>query len=198
MAGFDNELSKFTQILQSKSDSSIQQRLQFVNGGQHYGNNEQQNHHFADTTASYIPQLLYMDYIPRSLKDFFSDPKVTFVGAGRDVAKLRAEYGLSCCSISDVREGSVRNHYEFWLKNGGALNIASTFIKEYASLTRVGNDRQLPSAVLGHDDKGKPLKFRDTFISRRGPRLILPSRTSYSIEAKGSGLLGSVDCLRFG
>ena len=47
-----------------------------------------------------------MDYIPRSLKDIFSDPKVTFVGAGagRDVAKLRAEYGLSCSSISDVRE----------------------------------------------------------------------------------------------
>jgi hypothetical protein len=71
-----------------------------VNGGQHYGNNEQQNYHFADTTASYILQLLYMDYIPRSLKDIFSDPKVTFVGAGagRDVAKLRAEYGLSCSS----------------------------------------------------------------------------------------------------
>jgi hypothetical protein len=51
-----------------------------------------------------------MDYIPRSLKDFFSDPKVTFVGVGdgvgaeRDVAKLRAEYGLSCSSISDARE----------------------------------------------------------------------------------------------
>ncbi|KAL9347993.1 hypothetical protein Peur_059359 [Populus x canadensis] len=36
--------------------------------------------------------------------------------------------------------------------------------------------------VLG--SKGKPSKFRDTFIFRRSPRLILPSRTSYSIEAK--------------
>lgn len=105
MTGLMLQMHGFVPSVCDRADV-IETKFWVVNGGQHYGNNEQQNYHFADTTASYILQLLYMDYIPRSLKDFFSDPKVTFVGvgAGRDVAKLRAEYGLSCSSISDVRE----------------------------------------------------------------------------------------------
>lgn len=52
-----------------------------------------------------ILQLLYLDEVPESLKDFLNSSKFTFVGieVADDVKKLKNEYGLNCAKSADIR-----------------------------------------------------------------------------------------------
>lgn len=52
-----------------------------------------------------IVQMFYLDYIPQSLKDFFTEPKFTFVGVQvqDDALKLQDEYGLRVASTADIQ-----------------------------------------------------------------------------------------------
>ncbi|KAK1354357.1 3'-5' exonuclease domain-containing protein [Heracleum sosnowskyi] len=56
-------------------------------------------------TKCLIVQMFYLDYIPQSLKDFFTDPKFTFVGVEvqDDALKLQDEYGLRVSSTADIQ-----------------------------------------------------------------------------------------------
>lgn len=56
-------------------------------------------------TNCLIVQMFYLDYIPQSLKDFFTDPKFTFVGVEvqDDALKLQEEYGLRVASTADIQ-----------------------------------------------------------------------------------------------
>lgn len=58
-----------------------------------------------------ILQLLYMDYIPKSLKSFLSNPDITFVGVEveENVLRLWGEYGLWCTDAADVHELASRS-----------------------------------------------------------------------------------------
>lgn len=56
-------------------------------------------------TDCLILQMFYMDYIPQSIKNFLSDPNITFVGVevGDDALKLNDEYGLVVTSTTDIQ-----------------------------------------------------------------------------------------------
>ncbi|CAI0380091.1 unnamed protein product [Linum tenue] len=77
-------------------------------------------------TKCLILQLFYLDYIPQSLKDFLRDPNHTFVGVEveRDVAKLGADYGLSCTSVVDVREVTLAKWPNIFWRKPGLKDIA--------------------------------------------------------------------------
>ncbi|KAL5795760.1 hypothetical protein ACOSQ2_000580 [Xanthoceras sorbifolium] len=97
-----------------------------------------------------IFQMFYVDYIPESLKNFLSDPNVTFVGVevARDVAKLRNEYGLNCSSIADFRElNMIRYPIAFYRKPG---------LKDVARLV-VGLDMPKPKHVCRSDWQSRAL-----------------------------------------
>ncbi|CAL1354366.1 unnamed protein product [Linum trigynum] len=84
-------------------------------------------------TKCLILQLFYLDYIPQSLKDFLRDPNHTFVGVEveRDVAKLGADYGLSCTSVVDVREVTLAKWPNMFWRKPGLKDIA----KEVAGIS---------------------------------------------------------------
>lgn len=56
-------------------------------------------------TKCLIVQMFYLDYIPQSLKDFFTDSNFTFVGVEvqDDAQKLEDEYGLKVTSTADIQ-----------------------------------------------------------------------------------------------
>ncbi|MCD7448616.1 hypothetical protein HAX54_044870 [Datura stramonium] len=54
-----------------------------------------------------IVQLIYLDEIPKTLKEFLANPNFTFVGvevSTEDILKLKNEYGLVCASKADIRD----------------------------------------------------------------------------------------------
>ncbi|KAG0537466.1 hypothetical protein BDA96_03G150700 [Sorghum bicolor] len=55
-------------------------------------------------TRCLVLQLLYVDRVPASVRSFLADPDVLFVGigVGEDVAKLDADYGLTCAAHVDL------------------------------------------------------------------------------------------------
>ncbi|EOX95325.1 hypothetical protein QQP08_000431 [Theobroma cacao] len=69
-------------------------------------------------------QLLYLNYMPKSIKSFLSDSTVIFVGIEIEetMLKLQNEYGLSCSKKIDVRS-LARVHFplsfygETWFKS---------------------------------------------------------------------------------
>lgn len=62
-------------------------------------------------TRCLVLQLFYVDRIPASIRSFLADPGVLFVGigVGEDVAKLDADYGLTCSAHLDL-EGRCNDH----------------------------------------------------------------------------------------
>lgn len=70
-----------------------------------YTNNKSATLQLCINNKCLILQLFYMDQIPDSIKRFLLNPNFTFVGVevGKDVMKLRNEYGLSCARTMDVR-----------------------------------------------------------------------------------------------
>ncbi|KAK0581093.1 hypothetical protein LWI29_009985 [Acer saccharum] len=101
-------------------------------------------------TKCLIVQMFFMDYIPESLKNFLSDPNVTFVGVevARDVAKLKNEYGLQCSSIADVRDLTLKRWpYVFYRKPG---------LKDVARLV-VGLEMPKPKNVCRSDWQSRVL-----------------------------------------
>ncbi|TXG63269.1 hypothetical protein EZV62_010263 [Acer yangbiense] len=77
-------------------------------------------------TKCLIVQMFFMDYIPESLKNFLSDPNVTFVGVevARDVAKLKNEYGLQSSSIADVRDLTLKRWPNAFYRKPGLKDVA--------------------------------------------------------------------------
>ncbi|OMO82158.1 hypothetical protein COLO4_23199 [Corchorus olitorius] len=81
-------------------------------------------------TKCLIIQLFYLEHIPRSLRSFLRDPKVTFVGVevARDAAKLSIEYGLQCHRTVDVRELAMNSWPSNFNRNPGLKDLASTVV----------------------------------------------------------------------
>ncbi|KAL5859276.1 hypothetical protein ACOSQ4_000572 [Xanthoceras sorbifolium] len=92
-------------------------------------------------TKCLILQMLYVDNIPESLKNFLSDPIVTFLS-------LRNEYGLHCSSIADVRELSMRRYPMAIYRKPG--------LKDVARLV-VGLDMPKPKHVCRSDWQSRAL-----------------------------------------
>ncbi|KAL2941684.1 Werner Syndrome-like exonuclease, partial [Bienertia sinuspersici] len=87
-----------------------------------YMNNKAATLHLCINTECLIIQLIYLNTIPRSLKDFLSTKlydNVTFVGVEieSDVAKLRREYGLKCGQMKDLYKRVGLNRQKIGLKN---------------------------------------------------------------------------------
>ncbi|KAI3996345.1 hypothetical protein MKX01_026813 [Papaver californicum] len=55
-------------------------------------------------TRCLIIQLLHLNRIPKSLRNFLSNRSITFVGVGitRDISKLDCDYGLKCWSGTEL------------------------------------------------------------------------------------------------
>lgn len=62
-------------------------------------------------TCCLVLQLFYVDRVPASIRSFLADPDVWFVGigVGEDVAKLDADYGLTCAAPVDL-EGRCNDY----------------------------------------------------------------------------------------
>lgn len=62
-------------------------------------------------TRCLVLQLFYVDRVPASIRSFLADPDVLFVGigVGEDVAKLDADYGLTCAAHLDL-EGRCNDY----------------------------------------------------------------------------------------
>lgn len=56
-------------------------------------------------TKCLVVQMFYLDHIPQSLKDFFTDTKFTFVGVEvqDDAVKIQNEYGLRVTGTADIQ-----------------------------------------------------------------------------------------------
>ncbi|KAF0916910.1 hypothetical protein E2562_015087 [Oryza meyeriana var. granulata] len=57
-------------------------------------------------TRCLILQLFYTNRVPPAVRDLLADPSVCFVGigVGEDVAKLEADYGVSCAAPVDLED----------------------------------------------------------------------------------------------
>ncbi|OVA11290.1 3'-5' exonuclease domain [Macleaya cordata] len=79
-----------------------------------------------------IIQLLYADYIPRSLVQFLGNPSFTFVGVGidDDVQKLVADYGLEVANTADLRISAANRFNMKQLKNAGLKTLAEMVLGE--------------------------------------------------------------------
>ncbi|KAI3874074.1 hypothetical protein MKW92_005828 [Papaver armeniacum] len=77
-----------------------------------------------------IIQLLYLDFIPNSLRNLLSDRSITFVGVGitQDIARLDRDYGLKCWAGNELGALSDRFYGRATHLNGGA-EFASTMHK---------------------------------------------------------------------
>ncbi|KAL2941677.1 Werner Syndrome-like exonuclease [Bienertia sinuspersici] len=87
-----------------------------------YMNNKAATLQLCINTKCLIIQLIYLNYVPQSLKDFLSTKlydNVTFVGVEieSDVAKLRREYGLICGQMKDLYKRVGMNRQKIGLKN---------------------------------------------------------------------------------
>ncbi|XP_021734840.1 Werner Syndrome-like exonuclease [Chenopodium quinoa] len=77
-------------------------------------------------TKCLIIQLFYLDYLPKSLKDFMGWPNFTFVGVevADDVAKLRDEYGLICARSRDIQAHALGLWPIRWYRKPGLKVLA--------------------------------------------------------------------------
>ncbi|XP_022891787.1 Werner Syndrome-like exonuclease [Olea europaea var. sylvestris] len=82
-------------------------------------------------TKCLILQLLYLDYIPQSIKNFLSDPNNTFVGVevGDDVLKLNSEYGLTCATIADIQALAMERWPILFYRKPGLKKLAEFVVE---------------------------------------------------------------------
>ncbi|XP_021835358.2 3'-5' exonuclease-like [Spinacia oleracea] len=86
-----------------------------------YMNNKAATLQLCIDTKCLIIQLIYLNSIPQSLRDFLNSTHedLTFVGVevGSDVAKLEREYGLTCSKVEDLYKASGSGGKRVGLKN---------------------------------------------------------------------------------
>lgn len=77
-------------------------------------------------TKCLILQLSHMSQIPQSVRNFVADSNVTLVGVetASDAAKLKADYGLSCKNVVDVRELAAGQYPDRLSARAGLADIA--------------------------------------------------------------------------
>ncbi|KAL2556570.1 Werner Syndrome-like exonuclease [Forsythia ovata] len=84
-------------------------------------------------TICLIIQLFYIDYIPQSIKNFLSDPNITFVGVevGDDALKLNIEYGLTCTTTADIQAMAMARWPIRFNKKPGLKKLAGEVVGLY-------------------------------------------------------------------
>lgn len=111
-------------------------------------------------TKCLILQLLFIDYIPQSVKHFLSNPNLSFVGVEvqRDVTKLRNEYGLQFTNIAAVRDETLKRFPSMFNGKPGLKDVANRIVgldmpkPEHVSQSnweaRVLDDKQIEYATI--------------------------------------------------
>ncbi|KAF3670583.1 putative Werner Syndrome-like exonuclease-like [Capsicum annuum] len=71
-----------------------------------YSNNKSATLQLCIDYMCLIVQLLHLDQIPQTLKNFLANPNFIFVGVevGEDILKLKNEYGFVCSNKADIRD----------------------------------------------------------------------------------------------
>ncbi|KAK3194317.1 hypothetical protein Dsin_025627 [Dipteronia sinensis] len=148
-----------------------------------------------------------MDYIPESLKNFLSDPNLTFVGVNlaRDLAKLKNEYVLRCSSIADVRDLTLKRWPNAFYRKLGLKDVARLVVglvlpkptDVYRSdwQSRVLDDLQIEYACIdayaSFKIGNKHLVYDENFVANRWERRIqlalLKMRMILVLRAEGVG-----------
>ncbi|OVA16742.1 3'-5' exonuclease domain [Macleaya cordata] len=77
-----------------------------------------------------IIQLLYLDFIPNSLKSFLADQSIDFLGVGitEDLAKLRGDYGLQCGSGVELGPLADRVYGKHQYSRYGLVQLAREIV----------------------------------------------------------------------